>query len=408
MTMETARAARKPCADLHASMRRNFELARRDYVAGHKSRHWDVFPPDFERVIDDVAVWADFRRNGIAAGMSINQTTDVAGRDDVPTPAQQRRVIGAYRDLVKHVDAAFVRDLLDGELGNPLAVDYDGLRLDHVDLRLVYAAWQIRRYLDVGERPVLAEIGAGFGGLAAKLKRLYPDSTVILFDLPEVNATQTYYLHQAVPGARFALYEDLLARGMDALLAEHRDFIVLPGWTIADLPANAADLVVNTRSMMEMNAETIRFYFRHLQAALRPGGLFYCANRYTKSTVGEEIRSKDYPFDANWLIVLSQPSWDQCWVHELAALRTSRPNAYPPARVLAALPPYRLSDVAGDLGAAARRLTAVVAGNHPSINPGLIYGARNVAKRLERRLVRAVKRRPVLHRAARAVRRRLS
>ena len=39
-------------------------------------------------------------------------------------------------------------------------------RKPRADLGLVYAAWQIRRHRDAGERPVRVDIGAGYGGLA--------------------------------------------------------------------------------------------------------------------------------------------------------------------------------------------------------------------------------------------------
>ncbi len=93
------------------------------------------------------------------------------------------------------------------------------------------------------------------------------------------------------------------------------DFLVLPGQFIEKLPIRSVDMFINTRSMMEMNLETVSYYFEHMHRQLRPGGAFYCINRYEKKT-----RLKDYPFDENWYVSYSSP-WpsyiDQNPHHEL-------------------------------------------------------------------------------------------
>ena len=160
-----------------------------------------------------------------------------------------------------------------------------------------------QKFARLGDRPIIAEIGGGYGGLAVKLKRLFPAATILIFDLPEANAIQTWYLDQNFPDAKTSGYSDLLRHGLPAILEARPDFIMLPGWSFADLQPASLDLVVNTRSMMEMNRETIAFYFNGIHRALKPESMFYCVNRYSKSTSGETIRIKDDPFDDAWSVV---------------------------------------------------------------------------------------------------------
>ena len=97
------------------------------------------------------------------------------------------------------------------------------------------------------------------------------------------------------------------------------DFLVLPGQLIERLPRGSFGLVINTRSMMEMDLPTVSFYIGHIQDKLRPGGSFYCVNRYEKKT-----RLKAYPFDEKWYVSHSAP-WpkfiDENPHHELVAVR---------------------------------------------------------------------------------------
>ena len=47
---------------------------------------------------------------------------------------------------------------------------------------------------------------------------------------------------------------------------------------------------------MEMNLETVNFYFSEIHRAITTSGLFYCVNRYKKKTSGDMIKFKRLPF----------------------------------------------------------------------------------------------------------------
>ena len=74
---------------------------------------------------------------------------------------------------------------------------------------------------------------------------------------------------------------------------------------------------------MEMNRETINFYFKFIQKNSTNDSFFLCINRYYKDTVGYPIELHNYPFDKNWNTIISQSSWNQDHIHFLFLKRTS-------------------------------------------------------------------------------------
>ncbi len=386
----------------------DLEAATAQYPNEHKSRHWDRFPEDYQRLIADTAVWKEFRRNGLTAAFDSSALLT----ETPPALIQNLKIVARYRetydDLCGLIGSGFVRRHSENEIGEPEHIAVDGLKVTITDLRLIYNAWRLYACLSgrQNDRLVIADIGGGYGGLSAKLKRLYPNATVILFDLPEVNAVQTYYLSQVDPDGRIGGVHDIGDRGLGALLDDGFDYLVLPGWTMHQLPPHTLDLVINTRSMMEMRALVIAEYFRTIHLALRPGGFFYCVNRYTNKAAGERIRIKDFPFDDKWRALISEPCWNQPWIHELIVQRLDKPANIPLRSLLIGLPPTTVSDIGRELRGVVGRLITLIIGDHPSINPGLRWTVRNWKHRAERALVQYVKRNEKLHRVARRILRR--
>ena len=62
-----------------------------------------------------------------------------------------------------------------------------------------------------------------------KLKNLN-QAKYIIFDLPEVNAVQTYYLKNVFSDKKVLGYEEFLQS--NDIMSEDFDFLILPGWEI--------------------------------------------------------------------------------------------------------------------------------------------------------------------------------
>lgn len=135
------------------------------------------------------------------------------------------------------------------------------------------------------------EIGGGFGELCRRVMASSMDTFYVLVDLPEQCVAQARHLYRSLPWASVGLGHD---EGVF-------DVVIVPGWDLPNVGMCEFDLVINTRSFMEMDAQCLAFYFREIHRLLRPGGHFYSVNR-DKTT-----KIRDYPFDDKWETVWSKP-----------------------------------------------------------------------------------------------------
>jgi hypothetical protein len=135
------------------------------------------------------------------------------------------------------------------------------------------------------ERPVVCEIGPGWGGFAYQFKTLVPGATYVLVDFPELFLFSATYLSTVFPQAKV-----LFARPGDAGLEGWReaDFVFVPHTRAAlvrDLPL---DLLVNMVSFQEMTDAQVRGYAALAASAGCP--LLYSLNR-ERSPYNTEIVS---------------------------------------------------------------------------------------------------------------------
>ena len=204
-------------------------------------------------------------------------------------------------------------------IGNP-NVHYVGNKPVNIStIDNAYFASKIFPYIEGKQSPVIVEIGGGYGGLTRNLKLLNPGSRFISLDLPAANFRSTYFLSKAFPEEKFLLLTDLIEDG--TWLSHHSGFAVLPSWKIQFLPDQSVDLVINTRSMMEMEQPVIDYCISHIERILTTDGVFYFANRYRKY----ETRLYKYKFGRGWSIKHSKPLPRQPRGHELILQRSSKP-----------------------------------------------------------------------------------
>jgi putative sugar O-methyltransferase len=380
-----------------------YVAARTSTPFHHYSKHWNIFPDNYCEIIRTRENWECYRRNGLTAGFDfLPRTNWQLAKTLRPQPIDERwrkPTLDHYRQLTQHVDHDFIATYSESSAGSPVAFEADGILVDSVDLNLVYNIYRIiatASHISLAPRFV-CDIGGGYGGLASKLKMAFPDATVICLDLPEVNAVQAVHLNSLYPDADVLLFGEESAVSSE-IMAKY-DFCILPGWALDEMDHQFMDIYINTRSMMEMNSETIKGYFQTIQRTLRRGGFFYNANRYRKTTVGEEILIKSYPYDKRWVFLASSPLYIQPHVHELIGVRMSFDVWPAPSVSLESLPPYGVKDIAVALRRAAQVAVLLVVGNNASTNPGVPGLLRNGYKRLLRGISGWLRSKPRLHRA---------
>lgn len=181
-----------------------------------------------------------------------------------------------YRQLLEQVRPDW-SDVASVVVGNPVGAELDGRLVQIETLRHAHhATWLLG---ERAGRPLteVLEIGAGLGGQALQFVNLAGPQlcryTVI--DLPEVAALSAFVLMSALGEDRVSLYGEPDSESKPALSVR-----VLPPWSIREVPPRSIDLIFNSYSFSEMDAETSSFYLREIERICR--GDFFHVNHETR------------------------------------------------------------------------------------------------------------------------------
>ena len=197
------------------------------------------------------------------------------------------------------------------------------------------------------ETKVVCEIGGGFGSLARIILNNY-ETKYILLDLPGSNLLSSFFLKEHYPNKKFYLYNNYLK---DPLLKnlDNYDIFILPPWCKLEKSIKI-DCFINTRSMMEMNKSIIKKYFDLIHTHISSNGFFLNINKYEydlndprfdrkagtsldyitkealtlpayRKSAEDRIYIHEYPYDNNWDVVISKPSFLQWHIHFLLTQR---------------------------------------------------------------------------------------
>jgi glycosyltransferase involved in cell wall biosynthesis len=156
------------------------------------------------------------------------------------------------------------------------------------------------------ERPVVCEIGAGWGGFAYQFKTLFPNATYVIVDFPELFLFSATYLATVFPQARLAF------AGAGEPPPTEPDFVFVPQTLASGETIGPLDLLVNMVSFQEMTDAQVR---RYADLAADAGcQLLYSFNR-DRSAYNTE------------LISVSDALADRYQLTEVPVLKTDYTNA---------------------------------------------------------------------------------
>ena len=226
--------------------------------------HYEAFRDESRALLSSLL--GNFWRNEL--GVLVKQ---YAGHAQLVADEEARRRYAALmaHDLMvwTHLLNADVSELAAPEVGHPWGYLWQGTLIGSKAMRYHALAAQLRSMTGDMARPVVAELGAGYGGLAYYLMRGKEPRTYVDFDLPETLVVAAYYLGKALPHRRVYLHE-----GGDVdwrrVLGEH-DVILMPNWSLGTLPPESVDAFVNTFSLSEMSRPVIEHYLQRIAAASR-------------------------------------------------------------------------------------------------------------------------------------------
>ena len=221
-------------------------------------------------------------------------------------------------EALKNFDGNFLRKHLpEKNVGNcHYSSNFLGYWFDYGIIHHLKWYEEIEKYIK--NNFVILEIGGGFGSLA---RIIINDKKCkyFLIDLPEANLMSNYYLQNYFPEKKIFNYLDSKDKLLENVIQNYDIFILPPG--ILDNQNIKFDFIINSRSFMEMNKEIIKKYFNLIQSKVNSDGYFLNINRYLKSTVGEDIKFDEYPYDDLWNVKISKKSFLQDKMHFLLAQR---------------------------------------------------------------------------------------
>jgi putative sugar O-methyltransferase len=219
---------------------------------------------------------ANFCRNDMSTGILGGRAgfESYAAHPDMMSGIRQNFNIWAYS-----IGDAPVHELASPPIGNPFGhwiadvIVHPNTFLNH------YRGCFVKKLLSTVSRPVIAEIGGGFGGFGYYAIKFIPGCCYLNFDLPENLLISSYFLSLAYPDLRIHLYtgkEDL------KLLIDDYDIILLPQYALPWLPDRSVDFFINTISLSEMSYPTICEYFHQIGRVC--DGYFYHENLIANGT----------------------------------------------------------------------------------------------------------------------------
>lgn len=124
-------------------------------------------------------------------------------------------------------------------------------------------------------RPLVCEIGAGWGGFAYQFKTLFPNATCVIVDFPELFLFSATYLGTVFPEARIVFAGTDEAGAIEGW--READFVFVPHTHSRLVSALPLDLTVNMVSFQEMTDTQVRAYAAMAASAQCP--LLYSMNR---------------------------------------------------------------------------------------------------------------------------------
>jgi putative sugar O-methyltransferase len=214
-----------------------------------------------------------------------------------------------YHRLGAIVSKEILFSVSESYAGNNLCVNYRGLRLSLRSLFYTIIVDNIVNHTEFeSSRPVIFEIGAGYGGLSRILKTYIPDSCHILLDLPETLTYASYFIAYNYPDKKVAYLSDIIDRldHFDEILREY-DFVLIPPWVSRYIPDNSIDMVIDTSSLAEMSKVYTEYYLGHIDRTLKYKGYFYSMNKRHKREE-DKVAFYEWHFKSQFTTVLYEYS----------------------------------------------------------------------------------------------------
>lgn len=157
-------------------------------------------------------------------------------------------------------------------------------------------------------RPVMVEIGAGYGGMAHQIVSSFGKAcTYVIFDIPEILYWSAAFLTVNNPRKRIYIYtpDDGAGLSMEQICADY-DFVMLPNYAFDRLAeVGEIHLAVNLLSFQEMTDAQVEHYASGLAAGMR--GAIYSEN-FGRHPSNDEMKATVDAHLSRWFDLIPDPT----------------------------------------------------------------------------------------------------
>ena len=192
------------------------------------------------------------------------------------------------------------QELIDGR---PMSLDF---------LQSVEEAYKLQKAWELSGRPnspqLIVEVGGGYGRLAYVCRKIMPDCTYVILDLPEALICSSSWLSQVLPGEVVPYVESRQKTNLnqDTLMA--KKVWTLGAHQIENIASEAVDAFVSIYSFAEMPIKTIENYFEQIDRIT--DGVLYTKQRKLETNIEDDVKVSfdTYPIPKKWRTLFNQTS----------------------------------------------------------------------------------------------------
>ena len=272
--------------------------AWKNHVKKFKSEYTNALKNKEIKELD--ALFKNFFRNNGIRGIwmynSFNQIKNATRKEKVEF------MINIYRDfkqLKKLIKIKNINNLNFPTIGNPWGLKINNTTLLPTSSSHYYYSEQIKEIIKDIERPIVCEIGGGFGGTAYYMLKEKKEIRYLNFDIPEVLIFCKYFLMKNFPNKKILTYSQSLPYINKQTLKDY-EIILMPNFMLPKIEQNLFDLTFNTRSLSEMSSETVKEYLKQIQRITKK--FFFHDNSdvaYLQRDSHTEVKSSNFNIDQN-------------------------------------------------------------------------------------------------------------
>jgi hypothetical protein len=191
-------------------------------------------------------------------------------------------------------------ELSGPKIGNPFGIYLNDTLIRAGATYQHYCAHRISSILS-SAKPVVAEIGGGFGGMAYYLLRDRAGLTYFDFDVPESIALTSYYLSKAFPQLQIRLFGE-----SDATTDRAADVLLMPLSELSSVFSDSFDIVFSSHAMSDLSSNALQHYL-HIVGRVTRDLFLYVGNSSTVDVINKTI-NRHYPLAAP--VEINSSAWN--------------------------------------------------------------------------------------------------